>query len=151
MDSVIENVEIDVSDITLSDIDDNKVSLADFKGKTVVLAGAKREGADEARRWGKELSKECESLKDVQYVRIAFVGRIPAFVPKKFIKGLLRGSASAVPPLIAWDNDPAEKMGVHDSKTPYIFIIDREGIMRIRFRGHYKTDDLSRILEYIPK
>jgi hypothetical protein len=151
MDSVIEKVEIDVSDITLSDIEDNEVRLADFKGKTVVMAGAKREGADEARRWGKELSKKCESLKDVQYFRIAFVGKIPTFVPRRFIKGLLKGSGSTVPTLIAWDNDPAEKMGVHDSKTPYIFIIDPEGTMRFRFRGHYAEDDLSRILEHIPK
>ena len=151
MDSVIEKVKIDVSDITLSDIEDNEVRLADFKGKTVVMAGAKREGADEARRWGKELSKKCEPLQNVQYVRIAFVGKIPAFVPRKFIKCLLKGSGSTVPPLIAWDNDTAEKMGVYDSKSPYLFIIDPEGIMRLRFRGHYTEDDLSRILEHIPK
>ena len=151
MDSVIEEVEIDVSDITLLDIEDNEVRLVDFKGKTVVMAGAKREGADEARRWGKEISKKCESLEDVQYVRIAFVGKIPAFVPSKFIKGLLKGSGSTAPPLIAWDNDPAEKMGVYDSKAPYIFIIDPNGIMRLRFRGYYTEGDLYRLLEYIPQ
>jgi len=151
MDSMIEKVKIDVSDMTLSDIEDNEVSLADFKGKTVIMAGAKREGADEARRWGRELSKKCESLKNVQYVRIAFVGKIPAFVPRRFIKGLLKGSGSNIPPLIAWDNDPVDKMGVYDPKTPYIFVIDPKGIMRLRFRGHYTEDDLSRILEHIPK
>ena len=151
MEPMIEDVEIDVSDIILTDIEDNEVRIADFKGKTVVAAGAKREGSDEARRWGKKLSKKCESFKDVHYVRIAFVGKIPAFVPRKFIKGLLKGSASAVSPLIAWDNDPAEKMGVNDPRTPYIFIIDPEGIMRVRFRGYYSDNDFCRILKYIPK
>lgn len=151
MEPIIEEVQLDVCDVTLFDIDGNRVTLADFKGNTVILAGAGREGADEAREWGRKLVQKCESLQTVKCVRVAFVGKIPSFVPRKFIKGILKGSAASVPPLIAWDNEPAEKMGMNDPKTPFVFVIDPDGILRLRFKGKYTNDALERIMKYLPR
>ena len=151
MDLEVQQVEIDVSDIMLMDIEDREVKLGDFKGRPVLLVGAGREGADEARKWGKELLVKCKEYQEVEYSRIAFVGKLPAFVPRKFIKGLLKSSSSASTPLIAWDNEPAEKLGVSDSKTPYIFMVDRDGILRFRFKGSYTGDNLEKITEYFSR
>jgi hypothetical protein len=151
LEPIIEEVQSDVCDVTLFDIDDNRVTLADFKGNTVILAGAGREGADEAREWGRKIVQKCESLQTVKYVRVAFVGKIPSFVPRKFIKGILKGSVASVPPLIAWDNEPAEKMGINDTKTPFVFVIDPDCILRLRFKGKYTNDALERIMEYLPR
>ncbi|MFC2045715.1 dihydrodipicolinate synthase family protein [Chloroflexota bacterium] len=141
-------VKADVSEAIFSDVDDNKVSLTNFKGKVTVLFGGGKEASEETKKWGQILSREHPSLQHVNLIEAAFVGKLPPFIPKQMVKKGLVESATAVL-LIDWDGSPIKILGLDKSNVPNIFIIDKEGFLRFMLVGKYSEDGLSTVIEQV--
>jgi peroxiredoxin len=144
-----EQIQVDGASIVLSDIDDKKVTLSDFKGQVVVLTGGGQPAAAQCQQWLPALAKECSAIKDVIFKPLALVGRLPTFVSRDTLKGEMR-KADPIP-LIDWDGIPTKTLGVIQRNVSYIFIIDKQGILRFRLAAPLSDESLKTVMEQIKK
>jgi hypothetical protein len=144
-----EQLELDVSSVALSDIDDKAVTLADFKGKVLVFIGGHRPAAEQSDLWLQALVKECSTMKDVKVGPLAFIGKLPMFISKESVKGELK---KVVPlPLIDWDGSPQKTLGVIKRNVSYILVIDKQGILRFRMSALLSDENLKTVIEQAKK
>ena len=144
-----EQIQVDVSSVVLSDIDDKKITLSDLKGKVVVFSGGGQPAAEQCEQWVAALLKECGTMKDVMFKPLAFVGRLPVFVDKGIIKGEMR-KADPIP-LIDWDGSPQKALGLVKRNVSYVFVIDKQGILRFRLAAPVSDENLKMVIEQIKK
>lgn len=144
-----EEIHVDVSAVTISDIDDTKIALSSLNGKVVVLVGGGQGALEESTKWGRALAKECSALQDVKFRTLAFLGSLPPFIPKAFVKDSLK--KMSIPPWIDWDGASAKVMGMTDSNAAYVFVIDKKGVLRFRLTGKFSDDDLKTVMEQAKK
>ena len=95
-----EQIQEDVSSIVLSDIEDKKITLSDFKGKVLVFTGGHRPAAELADQWLQTLAKETSTMQDVAYYPLALIGKLPVFISKESLKGELEEIAKMLSGLI---------------------------------------------------
>lgn len=145
-----EEVQVDVSTVSFSDIDDRKIPLSSLKGEVLVLFGGGRGAAEETKKWGEVLVKECEARENVRASEVAFGGPLPPFVPKKLVKKKIRDEA-VTPPLIDWDGGPAKILGVDDTNMPHVFVMDKKGSLRFKLAGNYSEEGLNRVMQQVEK
>ena len=145
-----EEARVDVSAVSFSDPDDREVALSTFEGHVLVLFGGGRGAADETKKWGEGLLRQCEAQQGVKCVEAAFGGPLPRFVPKKAVKKKILEQA-ATPPLIDWDGKPAKALGVVDPNSTHVFVIDGEGSLRFKLAGNYSEDSLARIMQQVER
>jgi len=148
--SVEKEAKVDVSAVSFSDLDDREVPLSSFKGQVLVLFGGARGAAEETKRWGLALLGECEARQGVTCVEAAFGGPLPRFVPKGAVKKRIREEATT-PPLIDWDGGPASALGLADANTTHVFVIDKEGFLRLKLAGDYTDERLNRVLAQVDR
>lgn len=142
--------EINVSNVCFYDIEDQKVSLTDYKGKILILVGGGEGATEESKRWGEVLTKEYGMCEDVMIVGIAIVGKLPPFVPKRLVKDRIK-KASVVTPLIDWDGNSVKALHLDDTISPHVFLIDRQGFLRFRLVQNYSKEGLDKLKEQIEK
>ena len=147
MGSYGEELKLDVSSLEFSDYDDNKIQLSKFKGDVVILVGGQQKATEEATKWDLELQKECKSRKGIKVFGVAFVGKLPIFVPKRVVKKALKDG----PPFIDWDGIPIKPLGVVDKKLPYVFVIDKQEFLRFRMLGTFSEESLKEVLRFAGK
>lgn len=145
-----EEAREDVSAVTFSDLDDNKVSLSSFRGQVLVLYGGGRGATEETKKWGEALVTEYEGREGVKAVEMALGGPLPRFVPKGAVKKKIREEATT-PPLIDWDGEPAKALGVEDANIPHVMVIDKEGLLRLKLVGDYSEEGFSRVGDQVEK
>lgn len=144
-----EQLQVDISSVAFSDIDDKKVTLADFKGQVLVLLAGHRPAAEESDKWLQALLKECSEMKDVKVMPLALIGKLPMFISKASLKGELK---KVVPiPLIDWDGAPQKTLEVIKRNISYVLIVDKEGMLRFRIAALLSDDNLKTVLEQIKK
>jgi predicted transcriptional regulator len=144
-----EQVQVDVSSVILTDIDDKKFTLSDLKGKALVFAGGGQPAAEQCEQWVAALMKECSTMNDVIFRPLAFVGRLPVFVDKGIIKGEMR-KADPIP-FIDWDGSPQRALGLVRRNVSYVFVIDKQGILRFRLAASLSDENLKTVIEQIKK
>jgi hypothetical protein len=144
-----EQIQVDVSSVILSDIDDKRVTLSDFKGKVVVLSGGAQAAADQAEEWLHALVKECSPMNDVKFSPIAFVGKLPPFVPKGMIKSAFK--KMEVAPFIAWDDIPQKTLGLGKKNVSHVFVLDKQGVLRFRMAAPLSDESLKTVMEQVKK
>jgi hypothetical protein len=144
-----EQVQVDVSSVILSDIDDKRTTLSDFKGQVVVLSGGAKAAADQAEEWLHPLAKELGAMKDVKYAPIAFVGKLPPFIPKGMIKSDFK--KMAVMPLIAWDDVPQKTMGLVKKNVSHVYVLDKQGMLRFRLAAPFSDENLKTVMGQVRK
>ena len=147
---VEEEARVDVSTATFYDLDDREIPLSSFKGEVLVLFGGDRGAAEETKKWGPALLKECEARDAVKCVEAAFGGPLSRFVPKKMVKKKISEEATT-PPLIDWDGGPAKILGLTDGSTLHVFVIDKEGFLRFKLSGSYSEENLHKVMEQVDK
>lgn len=150
-----EELMIDVSDVSLYDVNDQRVSLSSFKGTILVLSGGGSQAAmEEAKRWRKAL-EEYTIHESVKYIEVAFVGKLPPFFPKQFIKNNIikdvKKEGFPTPPLIDWDGKALEILGVVKSNLCNIFVIDKQGFLRYKLVEKYSQEALNKIKDYLKR
>jgi hypothetical protein len=145
-----DELQIDVSNVTFFNLDDQQIPVSSLKGEVVVLSGGGQGAIEPVKEWGATLLRECESRQGVKFFTTAFVGQLPPFVPKIFVKANL-SQGSQTPPLIDWDGNPTKAFGVSDPNLPYIFIIDKEGKLRFKLAEKYSEEGLYKIIQQIDK
>jgi len=150
-----EELMIDVSNVCFYDINDQKVSLSIFKGAILILSGGGSQAAmEEAKKWRKSL-EEYAARENVKYIEVAFVGKLPPFFPKQFIKNNIlkdvKKEGYSTPPLIDWDGKAMEILGVVKSNLCNIFVIDKHGFLRYKLVEKYSQEALNKIKDYIKK
>lgn len=145
-----EEAKVDVSTVTFSDLDDEEISLSRFTGQVLVLFGGDRGAAEETKKWGPALLKECEAREGVKCIEAAFGGPLPRFVPKGMVKKKISEEATT-PPLIDWDGKPAKILGLTDGNTSHVFLIDKEGFLRFKLAGNYSEESLNKVMQQVDK
>ena len=145
-----DELQIDVSNVIFFDPDDKQIPVSSLKGEVLVLSGGGQGAIEPAKEWGTMLLQECESRKGVKFFATAFVGLLPPFVPKIFVKHNL-SQGSPVSLLIDWDGNPTQAFGVSDPNLPYIFIVDKQGKLRFKLAEKYSKDGLYRVIQQIDK
>ena len=144
-----EQIQVDVSSIVLSDIDDKAITLSAFKGKVLVFIGGHRPAAEQSDKWLQALVKECSTMQDVKVGPLAFIGKLPMFISKESVKGELK---KVVPlPLIDWDGSPQKTLGVIKRNVSYVFVIDKQGILRFRLPAPLSDENLKTVVEQVKK
>ena len=143
-----EEAKVDASGVTFSDLEDKEIPLSSFRGQVLVLFGGDRGAAEETRKWGTALVKECHSRAGVECFEAAFGGPLPRFVPKGMVKKKISEQAST-PPLIDWDGNPAKVLGLTDGNTAHVFVIDREGSLRFKLVGNYSDESLVQVMQHV--
>jgi hypothetical protein len=144
-----EQMQLDVSSIALTDIDDKAVTLADFKGKVLAFVGGHRPAAEQSDQWLQALVKECSTMQDVKVGPLAFIGKLPMFISKESVKGELK---KVVPlPLIDWDGSPQKTLGVIKRNVSYVLVIDKQGMLRFRMAALLSDENLKTAIEQIKK
>ncbi len=151
-----EELKVDVSNVSLSDINDHEFSLSSFKGKPLILSGGGGMAAmEEAKKWRKALEKEYGARKDLKYVELAFIGKLPPFFPKQFIKNNIMKDVMKegfpTPPLIDWDGNAAKILGVTKPDLCYVFVIDKQGFLRYKLVEKYSEKGLSKVKAQVEK
>jgi len=66
------------------------------------------------------------------------------------VKKRIREEATT-PPLIDWDGGPASALGLADANTTHVFVIDKEGFLRLKLAGDYADERLNRVLAQVDK
>lgn len=150
-----EELMIDVSNVYLHDINDQKVSLSSFKGAILVLSGGGSQAAiEEAKRWRRAL-EEYTAQESIKYIEVVFVGKLPPLVPKKFIKSKIikdvEEEGFPTPPLIDWDGKAAEVLGVVRTNLCNIFIIDKHSYLRFKIVEKYTQEVLNKVKDCVKR
>jgi hypothetical protein len=136
----------DVGQVSFRDIDDHEVTIQRFRGLTAVLVGGGRGSIREAVRWGNALDRRLHALPGVQVVPVAFLERLPGFVPRKLVRESIKRLAP-VEALIDWDGSAASALGCTDPDFAHIFIIDPSSVLRHRVIRAFSEADAAHAAE----
>lgn len=149
-----EELMIDVSNVYLYDINDQKIYLSNFKGTILILSGGGSQAAiEEAKIWRKAL-EDYAAKEGIKYVEAVFVGKLPPFVPKKFVKSKIMEDVKREglqPPLIDWDGKAVEVLGVVRSNLCNVFIVDKHGYLRCKLVEKYSQEALNKVKDCVKK
>lgn len=145
-----EELEIDVSHVCFNDINDKKIFLSDFIGKILLLIGGGQGATEKSKKWEEILEKEYSTCKDVMIAGIAIIGKLPPFVHKSFVKAKVK-KTKGITPFIDWDGNSVNVLGITDTITPHIFLIDKQGILRFRLVENYSERGLDELKRQIEK
>lgn len=145
-----EELDIDVSHISFNDINDKKISLSDFIGKTLLLVGGGQGATEESKKWERALEMEYGACEDVMIGGIAVIGKLPPFVPKSFVKAKIK-KTEGITPFIDWEGNSVNILGIADAVTPHVLLIDKQGILRFRLVENYSEKGLDELKRQIEK
>ncbi len=158
-------------DITMEDQFETKNSVADHKGKVLILVYGDRKGIDASRELGSTLhvlfhpTAEGKSAKDARKAPVVALEGIPndkaspevnvipvaacAGVPGP-IKGLIRKAlakdAADTPVWIDFDGVMAEKFTMREGE-PNLVLIDAEGRLRLKVNGKPDKETMQKVLQ----
>lgn len=139
-----EEFNVDVSSLSLPDAFDQTVSIADFKGKVVVLAGGGQGTIEESKKWGSALAEECAKRDELQYYGVGFLKSLPAFVPKLLVKSNVK---KGPPSMMDWDGKAEAMLGLTRNDMMHIYLVDKQGFLRWRLISSYSRDALNKVME----
>lgn len=148
MRQLIEDKNIDASNTYFSDLNDSKVIMSDFKGKPILITGGAQRATKESTKWGKALRSAYDD--SAVFINVAFITRQPPASMMTSIKNQLKRGYGQVPFLISWGN-PSDIVSLTNENMAHIFLIDREGYLRIKIAENYSEKNLSELKEMIDK
>lgn len=160
-----------VSDLTLEDQFEVKNSVADHKGKVLILVYGDRTGIDASRELGSKLhvlfhpSAAGKTAKvarvapvdplpgvpngtaspDVAVVPVACCGRVPGII-QGTIRGALKKDAGDVPVWLDFDNTMKDKFGL-TAGEPNLVVIDAQGRLRLKVNGTPDRETMQKVLQ----
>jgi predicted transcriptional regulator len=159
-----------VSDLTMEDQFEAKNSVADHKGKVLILVYGDRKGLDASRELGSKLhvlfhpTAEGKSAKeartapvdplpgvekgkspDVAVVPVACCGKVPGAV-QGFIRGALKKDAADTTVWLDFANAMKDKFGLTDGE-PNLVVIDAQGRLRLKVNGTPDKDTMQKVLQ----
>lgn len=140
----IEEMNVDVSALSLPNAYDEIVNITDFKGKVVVLAGGGQKTIEESKKWGGALAEACAEEDELQYYGVGFLKGLPAFVPKLMVKSNVKNGP---PSMLDWDGTGAEILGLTRPDMMHIYLVDKQSVLRWRLIASYSRDALNSVLE----
>ncbi|GIK56772.1 MAG: hypothetical protein BroJett015_24350 [Chloroflexota bacterium] len=75
----------------------------------------------------------------MQYLEVAFVGELPAFVPRPVLKkNVIQGAIHK--PVFDWSGAGAKLLGLTNPNALHLFVIDRQGCLRFKLVGPYSAE-----------
>lgn len=160
-----------VSDLALEDQFEAKNSVADHKGKVLILVYGDRKGLDASRELGSKLhvmfhpsadgktAKEAKSAPvdplpgvekgkaspDVAVVPVACCGKVPGII-QGTIRGALKKDAADVPVWLDFGSTMKDKFGLTDGE-PNLVVIDAQGRLRLKVNGTPDKETLQKVLQ----
>ncbi len=160
-----------VSDLALEDQFEAKNSVADHKGKVLILVYGDRKGLDASRDLGSKLhvmfhpSAEGKSAKeartapvvaldgvekgkpspDVAVVPVACCGKVPGPI-QGLIRGGLKKDAADVPVWLDFGSTMKDKFGLTDGE-PNLVVIDAQGRLRLKVNGTPDKETMQKVLQ----
>ena len=160
-----------VSDLTLEDQFEAKNSVADHKGKVLILVYGDRKGLDASRDLGSKLhvlfhpSAEGKSAKDartapvdplpgvekgkqspdVAVVPVACCGKVPGPI-QGLIRGGLKKDAADVPVWLDFGSTMKDKFGLTEGE-PNLVVIDAQGRLRLKVNGSPDKEAMQKVLQ----
>ncbi|MHB8918051.1 MAG: dihydrodipicolinate synthase family protein, partial [Desulfocucumaceae bacterium] len=96
-----EDLQLDVSDLSLPDAFDQEISISSMKGEVVVLAGGGQGAVDESKKWAASLYDLAARI-GFRFYGIGFLGKLPTFIPRDAIKETVKAGP---PALLDWDGN----------------------------------------------
>lgn len=160
-----------VSDLTLEDQFETKNSVADHKGKVLILVYGDRDGIDASRELGTKLyvlfhpsadgktAKEAKAAPvaplegvekgkpspDVAVVPVACCGKVPDAI-KGFVRGGLKKDAADTAVWLDFGTTMKDKFGM-TAKEPNLVVIDAQGRLRLKVNGTPDKETLQQVLQ----
>jgi predicted transcriptional regulator len=160
-----------VSDLALEDQFEAKNSVADHKGKVLILVYGDRSGLEASRELGTQLhvlfhptaegktAKEAKAAPvvaldgvakgtaspDVAVVPVACCGKVPGAV-QGFIRGALKKDAADTPVWMDFANVMKDKFGLTEGE-PNLVVIDALGRLRLKVNGKPDKETLQKVLQ----
>ena len=160
-----------VSDLALEDQFEAKNSVADFKGKVLILVYGDREGTDASRELGTKLhvmfhpaadgkkGKDARTAAvdplpgvdkgkaspDVAVVPVACCGKVPGAV-QGLIRGGLKKDADGVPVWLDFGTTMKDKFGL-TAGEPNLVVIDAQGRLRLKVNGTPDKETMQKVLQ----
>ena len=160
-----------VTDLTLEDQFEAKNSVADHKGKVLILVYGDRKGLDASRDLGSKLhvmfhpSAEGKSAKEartapvdplpgvekgkpspeVAVVPVACCGKVPGPI-QGLIRGGLKKDAADVPVWLDFGTTMKDKFGLTDGEANLV-VIDVQGRLRLKVNGNPDKEAMQKVLQ----
>jgi succinate dehydrogenase/fumarate reductase flavoprotein subunit len=136
--------ELNVADLQLRGLDDQRADLARWRGNVVVLSGGGYAAIPQAVRWTEALEGLLAGARGVTYGRVAVV-KLPSFVPRAVVKNQLRKSPGRAPMLVAWDARERSSLPVTRDDVPYVLVFDADGWLVLLLAEAYSDAAFERI------
>jgi hypothetical protein len=160
-----------VNDLALEDQFEAKNSVADHKGKVLILVYGDRKGLDASRDLGSKLhvmfhpSAEGKTPKeartaavdplpgvekgkqspDVAVVPVACCGKVPGPI-QGLIRGGLKKDAADVPVWLDFGSTMKDKFGLTEGE-PNLVVIDAQGRLRLKVNGSPDKETMQKVLQ----
>ncbi len=160
-----------VSDLTLEDQFEAKNSVADHKGKVLILVYGDRKGLDASRDLGSKLhvmfhpSAEGKNAKEartapvdplpgvekgkpspeVAVVPVACCGKVPGPI-QGLIRGGLKKDAADVPVWLDFGTTMKDRFGLTDGEANLV-VIDAQGRLRLKVNGNPDKEAMQKVLQ----
>lgn len=160
-----------VNDLAMEDQFEAKHSVADHKGKVLILVFGDREGIDASRQLGSQLhvlfhpSAEGKTAKeartaavdplpgvekgkpspDVAVVPVACCGKVPGAI-QGLVRAGLKKDAADVPVWLDFGNTMKDKFGLTGGE-PNLVVIDAQGRLRLKVNGTPDKETLQKVLQ----
>lgn len=145
-----EEVRTDVSMVSFSGLDDQRVSLAEFQGSVLILVAGGRDAVAESAKWVRELSGAFAVNNQVKLFQLAVV-KAPPLVPKKIIAAQLRKIYGTSELLIDWDGGQNLVFELDNNGIPHLFLIDPQGFLLLRLVERYNEQAWKRLMKQMEK
>jgi len=130
----------------LVDLEGARLPFSVFKGEVVILVGAGRDAAQEARRWGEALAA---SRKTLRVLGLALIGKLPFLVPKAVVRAFLQADPAS-PKYIDWDDQLSRRLGIAAvGSEPQVLVIDPGGVLRYHLAAGLSDAALAKVLERV--
>jgi len=137
--STAEELNRKLPDVTLEDIDGNKVSLSQFKGKVLVIDF-----------WGSWCLPCLEAIEKLKTLKDKYGDRgfeIIGIAVKDNLRNVLNiVKIMKVNYVVLMGNDATRYMFGGVKAVPTTFVVDRDGIMRYRFEGKEGVEQLEKAI-----
>jgi len=160
-----------VNDLMLEDQFEAKNSVADHKGKVLILVYGDRKGLDASRDLGSKLhvmfhpsadgktAKEAKAAPvdplpgvekgktspDVAVVPVACCGKVPGLI-QGTIRGALKKDAADTPVWLDFGSTMKDKFGLTEGE-PNLVVIDAQGRLRLKVNGNPDKETLQKVLQ----
>lgn len=159
-----------VSDLSLEDQFEAKTSVADHKGKVLILVYGDRDGIEASRELGSKLfvlfhpsaegktAKEAKAAPvdplpgvpkgqspDVAVVPVACCGKVPGLV-QGMVRGELKKNAADTPVWLDFGTAMKDKFGM-TAKEPNLVVIDAQGRLRLKVNGTPDKETMQKVLQ----